>query len=35
MARSLSDRKVLEWRQRLLRFEKSRHSINEFCRQEG
>ena len=35
MARSLSDRKAQEWRRRLVRFEKSRHTINEFCRQEG
>ena len=35
MARSLPDRKAQEWQQRLLRFEKSRHSISEFCRQEG
>jgi len=35
MAHTLPDRKAQEWRQRLLRFEKSRHSINEFCRQEG
>ena len=35
MACSLSDRKAQEWRQRLIRFEKSRHTINEFCRQEG
>jgi hypothetical protein len=28
-------RKAQEWRQRLVRFEKSRHTINEFCRQEG
>ena len=31
----MSDRKAQEWRQRLVRFEKSRHTINEFCRQEG
>jgi hypothetical protein len=31
----MPDRKAQEWRQRLLRFEKSRHTINEFCRQEG
>jgi len=35
MARSLPDRKAQEWQQRLYRFEKSRHTINEFCRQEG
>jgi len=35
MARSLPDRKSQEWQQRLLRFEKSRHTINEFCRREG
>ena len=35
MARTLSDRKAQEWRERFLRFEKSRHTINEFCRQEG
>ena len=34
MVRSLSDRKVQEWRQRLIRFEKSQHTISEFCRQE-
>ena len=35
MARSLSDRKAQEWQQRLIRFEKSRRTINEFCRHEG
>ena len=35
MARSLSDRKAQEWQQRFLRFETSRQTINEFCRQEG
>ena len=35
MARSLSDRKAQEWRQRFMRFEKSRQSITAFCRQEG
>ena len=35
MARSLFDRKSQEWQQRLVRFEKSRHTISEFCRQEG
>ena len=35
MARSLPDRKAQEWRQRLMRFEKSRHTISEFCQQEG
>ena len=35
MARSLSDRKAQEWRQRFLRFEKSRQSIAAFCREEG
>lgn len=35
MARSLSDRKAQEWRQRLIRFEKSRQSVNAFCGQEG
>ena len=35
MARSLSDRKAQEWRQRFLRFEKSRQTIDKFCRQEG
>jgi len=35
MARSLTDRKAQEWRQRFLRFEKSRQSIAAFCREEG
>jgi len=35
MARSLTDRKAQEWRQRFLRFEKSRQSIAAFCRAEG
>jgi hypothetical protein len=35
MARTLSDRKAQEWQQRFLRFETSRLTINEFCRQEG
>ena len=35
MARSMGDRKAREWQQRLIRFEKSRRTINEFCRQEG
>ncbi len=35
MVRSLSDRKAQEWRQRLVRFENSRHTISRFCRQEG
>jgi transposase-like protein len=35
MARFLSDHKAQEWRRRLIRFEKSRHTISEFCRQEG
>jgi hypothetical protein len=35
MARSMGDRKAREWQQRLIRYEKSRGSINEFCRQEG
>lgn len=35
MALSLSDRKAQEWQQRLLRFEESRQTINEFCGQEG
>jgi hypothetical protein len=35
MARSLTDRKAREWRQRFIRFEKSRQSITAFCRQEG
>ena len=35
MARLIPGRKAQEWRQRLVRFEKSRHTINEFCRQEG
>ena len=35
MVRSMSDRKAQEWRQRLLRFENSGHTINGFCRQEG
>ena len=35
MARSLTDRKAQEWRQRFLRFEKSRQSIAAFCRGEG
>ena len=35
MARSLTDRKAQEWRQRFLRFEKSRQSISAFCREEG
>jgi hypothetical protein len=35
MAYSLTDRKAQEWRQRLMRFEKSRHTVGEFCRREG
>ena len=35
MARSLSDRKVRQWQERFVRFEKSRQSIDAFCRQEG
>jgi len=35
MARFFPGRKAQEWRQRLVRFEKSRHSIQEFCRQDG
>ena len=35
MARFMPGRKAQEWRQRLVRSEKSRHSIKEFCRQEG
>ena len=35
MARSLTDRKAQEWRQRFFRFEKSRQSISAFCREEG
>jgi hypothetical protein len=35
MARSASDRKAQEWQQRFVRFDKSRHTINEFCGQEG
>ena len=35
MTRTLSDRKAQEWQQRFLRFETSRQTINEFCRQEG
>ena len=35
MARSLTDRKAQEWRQRFFRFEKSRQSIAAFCREEG
>lgn len=35
MARSISGRKVQEWRRRLRRFHKSRQSIAAFCRQEG
>jgi hypothetical protein len=35
MARPLTDRKAQEWRQRFVRFEKSRQSISAFCREEG
>ena len=35
MARSISGRKLAEWRRRLRRFHKSRQSIAVFCRQEG
>jgi hypothetical protein len=35
MARSLSNPKAHQWRQRFVRFEKSRQSINAFCQQEG
>lgn len=35
MARSTTDRKAQQWRQRFLRFEKSRQSISAFCRAEG
>ena len=35
MARSMGDRKAREWQQRLIRFEKSRRTINEFCQHEG
>jgi hypothetical protein len=35
MARFMLGRKAQEWRQRLVRSEKSEHSIKEFCRQEG
>ena len=35
MSGSLSGSKAGEWRQRLLRFEKCRSTVNEFCRQEG
>jgi transposase-like protein len=31
----MTDRKAQEWRQRFLRFEKSRQSISAFCREEG
>jgi hypothetical protein len=35
MARPMSGRKAQEWQRRLRRFQKSRQSINAFCRQEG
>ncbi len=35
MARSLRDRTAQAWQQRLMRFEKSRRTVGEFCRQEG
>jgi hypothetical protein len=35
MTRSMPGRKAQEWQQRFVRFEKSRHTINAFCRQEG
>lgn len=35
MSGSLSDRKAGEWQQRLLRFEKCRSTVQEFCRREG
>ena len=35
MARSISGRKLAEWRQRLQRFRNSRQSIAGFCREEG
>jgi hypothetical protein len=35
MARSISGRKLAEWRRRLQRFRRSRQSIVAFCREEG
>jgi len=35
MVRGANLGKLAVWQQRLLRFEKSRQTINEFCRQEG
>jgi hypothetical protein len=35
MARSTSPRKIREWLRRLRRFQESRQSVAEFCRQEG
>jgi len=35
MVRAVDLGKLAVWQQRLLRFEKSRQTINEFCRQEG
>jgi hypothetical protein len=35
MAGSSSSRKVREWQRRMLRFQKARQSVTEFCREEG
>jgi hypothetical protein len=35
MAGSLDSRKVREWQRRMTQFQEARHSVAEFCRQEG
>jgi transposase-like protein len=35
MSRTISDRKVEDWRRRLARFRESQLSVAAFCRQEG